>query len=205
MAKIKLTKGELKRQRDSLKQFQHYLPTLQLKKQQLQMKILEARRLKAEREGVLRSKAEGIGEWLGLLAVPGVDLKALVTPEKVLVDIVNIAGANVPVYSNTHFKPAEYDLYSTPFWIDSGIEEIRVLVTCLTEVFVIQQQINVLERELRITTQRVNLFEKIKIPECQENIRVIRIYLGDQQANAVGVGKVVKKKIEIKSLEEAIV
>ena len=51
MAKIKLTKGELKRQRDSLKQFQHYLPTLQLKKQQLQMKILEARRLKAEREG----------------------------------------------------------------------------------------------------------------------------------------------------------
>ncbi|HOY09894.1 MAG TPA: V-type ATP synthase subunit D, partial [Candidatus Omnitrophota bacterium] len=38
MGKIKLTKGELKRQRDGLKQFQHYLPTLQLKKQQLQMK-----------------------------------------------------------------------------------------------------------------------------------------------------------------------
>ena len=204
MAKIKLTKGELKRQRDSLKQFQHYLPTLQLKKQQLQMKILEARRFKAEREAVLRSKAEEIGEWLGLLAVPVIDLKALVVPEKVLVDTINIAGANVPVYSNIHFKPAEYDLYSTPFWLDSGLEELRVLVTCLAEIFVIQQQINVLEHELRITTQRVNLFEKIKIPECQDNIRVIRIYLGDQQANAVGVGKVVKKKIETKSLEAVI-
>ena len=67
------------------------------------------------------------------------------------------------------------------------------------------QQIEFLEQELRITTQRVNLFEKIKIPECQDNIRVIRIYLGDQQANAVGVGKVAKKKIEEKAFEEVLV
>ena len=204
MAKIKLTKGELKRQRDSLKQFQHYLPTLLLKKQQLQMKILEARKLKAERGEVLKSKADEISEWAGLLGEPGIDLKNFVTPEKVLVEIVNIAGANVPVYSNIHFKPAEYDLYSTPFWLDRGIEELRILVTNLAEIFVVNQQIAILEHELRITTQRVNLFEKIKIPECQENIRVIRIYLGDQQTNAVGVGKVVKKKIETKSLEAAI-
>ena len=36
---IKLTKNELKSQRDSLKRFQRYLPTLLLKKQQLQMEI----------------------------------------------------------------------------------------------------------------------------------------------------------------------
>jgi V/A-type H+-transporting ATPase subunit D len=53
MSKIKLTKGELKRQRDSLKQFQRYLPTLQLKKQQLQMKILEFRRILAEKQSGL--------------------------------------------------------------------------------------------------------------------------------------------------------
>ena len=39
MAKIKLTKNELKTQRDALARFNRYLPTLQLKKQQLQMKI----------------------------------------------------------------------------------------------------------------------------------------------------------------------
>ena len=37
MAKIKLTKNELKAQRDALKRFQRYLPTLQLKKQQLML------------------------------------------------------------------------------------------------------------------------------------------------------------------------
>ena len=48
MAKIKLTKGELKRQRDGLKQFQRYLPTLQLKKQQLQLEILQQNLVKKE-------------------------------------------------------------------------------------------------------------------------------------------------------------
>ena len=74
--KVKLTKGELKRQRDSLKQYRHYLPTLLLKKQQLQMKILEARRLLAERTSVLNVKLEQIDPWVGLLADPSVDIRA---------------------------------------------------------------------------------------------------------------------------------
>ena len=45
MAKIKLTKNELKKKKDALKMYRRYLPTLQLKKQQLQMEIrgVEAR------------------------------------------------------------------------------------------------------------------------------------------------------------------
>ena len=39
MAKIKLTKSELKAQTDALKRFQRFLPMLQLKKQQLQGEI----------------------------------------------------------------------------------------------------------------------------------------------------------------------
>ena len=38
---IKLTKNELKVQKDRLKQYQRYLPTLQLKKQQLQSVIMK--------------------------------------------------------------------------------------------------------------------------------------------------------------------
>ena len=36
---VKLTKNEQKKQKDALKQFNRYLPTLQLKKQQLQTVI----------------------------------------------------------------------------------------------------------------------------------------------------------------------
>ena len=205
MAKIKLTKGELKKQRDSLKQFRRYLPTLQLKKQQLQMKILEARTTLNQKLSVFYKKEEFIGEWVNLLGDSQVDLKEWITPRQILVDTINIAGANVPVFNNIHFDQAQYDLYSTPFWIDTGISELRLLVTYLAEINVIKKQIETLEYELRITTQRVNLFEKVKIPECLNNVRVIRIYLGDQQANAVGVSKVAKKKIVEKNLEEVLV
>ena len=205
MAKIKLTKGELKKQRDSLKQFRRYLPTLQLKKQQLQMKILEARTTLNQKLSVFYKKEELIGEWVNLLGDSQVDLREWITPRQILVDTINIAGANVPVFNNIHFDQAQYDLYSTPFWIDTGIQELRLLVTYLAEINVIKKQIETLEYELRITTQRVNLFEKVKIPECLNNVRVIRIYLGDQQANAVGVSKVAKKKIMEKNLEEVFI
>ena len=51
-----------------------------------------------------------------------------------------------------------------------------------------------LGEELRTTTQRVNLFEKVKIPEAKENIRVIRIFMGDQQTAAVARSKIAKGK-----------
>ena len=39
MASVKLTKNELKAQKDLLKMYQRYLPTLTLKKQQLQQQL----------------------------------------------------------------------------------------------------------------------------------------------------------------------
>lgn len=204
MSKIKLTKGELKKQRDSLKQFQRYLPTLQLKKQQLQMKILEVRKALQERLNIFDEKNDNIQKWVGLLADSQIDLKPWLTPTKIELGNINIAGANVPVFENVHYQEAKYDLYLTPLWVDKGLEELRLLVTLIVEIAVIKKQIDILEKELRVTTQRVNLFEKVKIPESLENIRVIRIYLGDQQANAVGISKVAKKKVEVRNLEEMV-
>jgi len=233
MAKIKLTKGELKKQRDSLKQFRRYLPTLQLKKQQLQTKILEARKELENRLSVVYEKENNIAKWVGLLGdseiesstttinaetaaiaseqildagqIARIDLRQWITPVKVLTGTTNIAGANVPTFEDVQFKNADYDFYSTPFWIDRGIEELRMLIIAMVEADIVKRQIQLLEKELRTTTQRVNLFEKIKIPECQESIRKISIYLGDQQANAVGIGKVAKKKVEQASQQAALV
>lgn len=199
MAKIKFTKGELKKQRDSLAQFRHYLPTLQLKKQQLQMKILEARKILTGKESALKDKESDIKKWVGLLADPQqtVDLKQWVDPEEVVMETVNIAGVNVPFLKEIRFTAPDYDFYTTPFWTDRGILEMRGLISLLVEVAITKKRIARLEHELRVTTQRVNLFEKIKIPECLDNIRRIRIYLGDQQANAVGISKAAKKKLEL--------
>ena len=70
MAKIKHTKNELKAQRDALKRFQRYLPTLLLKKQQLQLEVrgLEAK-VEAKR-GEEKAAREQLAAWVKLFAEP---------------------------------------------------------------------------------------------------------------------------------------
>ncbi len=203
MPKVKLSKHELKRQRDSLTQFLHYLPTLQLKKQQLQIKIFQIRTDLEKRQDAFQEVDRDLLTWVGLLADPGVDIKKWIRPQAVQLETQNIAGADIPVFRAISFAPLDYDFYAMPFWVDEAIKRIRTFCSLFVEIRVIEKQIAILHKELMITTQRVNLFEKVKIPECVENIRVIRIYLGDQQANAVGVSKVAKRKIEAAVLAEA--
>jgi len=202
MTKIKLTKGELKRQRDALRQFEHYLPFLQLKKQQLQLEIQRVhRRLKSKLRDIDNLESE-ISEWAGLLNEDSDYIVRWVKEGKVVTTTTNIAGINIPVFERVDFEEPEYDLFLTPLWIDFAIDKMRKLVVFLQEEKVMKEQVRILEHELRITTQRVNLFEKIKIPESKENIRLIRIYLGDQQTNAVGRSKIAKKKIS--KIEEMV-
>jgi len=204
MAKIRLTKGELKKQRDALKQFQRYLPTLQLKKQQLQLEILQQNLILEERKQSLVKKRQAIDHWVGLLNQPEIDLKPFLLVSKINTHFKNIAGVDIPVFDALEFETSEYDLFSTPLWIDAAIEVLRETIILKKEILIRQEGISVLRHELRITTQRVNLFEKVKIPQAEENIRLIKIYIGDQMANAVGRCKIAKRKIEELVLEEAI-
>jgi V/A-type H+-transporting ATPase subunit D len=202
--KIKLTQGELKKQRDALRQYERYLPTLHLKKQQLQLEILHQQSALTRRKNFLSEKKKSAESWLGLL-VEAPEVRKWLIPEKILTGRKNIAGVDVPVFERVDFTPAEYDLFLVPLWVDAGLEALREMVALLEEIRVIEQGISVLKHELRITTQRVNLFEKIKIPEAKEAIRKIKIYLGDQMTNAVGRSKIAKNKIEEADIEEAAV
>ncbi len=97
-----------------------------------------------------------------------------------------------------------YDLFIMPLWLDLAIQALREMIILNKEILILQEGVFILRHELRITTQRVNLFEKVKIPLAEENIRLIKIYIGDQMANAVGRCKIAKRKIEELILEEAI-
>ena len=201
MSKIRFTKGELKRQRDALVQFEHYLPFLQLKKQQLQLEVQRIYREISLKLQQIDSLKDEINKWAGLLNEGTEEVAKWVRKGKVVKTGINIAGVDLPVFERVEFEDSEYDLFLTPLWIDIAITKIRDLVMFLEEEKVMKEQIRILKHELRITTQRINLFEKIKIPESKENVRLIRIYLGDQQTNAVGRSKMAKSKIEAMVLE----
>ncbi|MFH1189153.1 MAG: V-type ATP synthase subunit D [Candidatus Omnitrophota bacterium] len=203
MPKIKLTKGELKKQRDSLRQYYRYLPTLQLKKRQLQAEILHQNMRIAEKSAAELSGIRDASVWVGLLTDKSVDVRDFLKNYSVKASSRNIAGIDLPVFEAAVFAPAEYDLFMTPLWLDAAIDALRAIIALREEIALLEKGKAILARELRITTQRVNLFEKVKIPEAEEAIRSIKIFIGDQMTNAVGRSKIAKRKIEAAALEGA--
>ncbi len=197
---VKLTKNEQKKQKDALKQFQRYLPTLQLKQQQLQAVIRESEQEIARmKEEQARAKASLSG-WIAVYGENASfpqekSIGNLVKVDRIEKDRGNIAGVEVPVFRELLFKPIEYDLRYYPLWVDKAIVALRDIAKYDALVRTLEERIELLTAELRTTTQRVNLFEKVKIPEAKENIRVIGIYLQDQQTAAVVRGKISKKKL----------
>lgn len=194
MANIKLTKNEQKKQKDALKRFQRYLPTLILKKQQLQLVIRGLEQNVKEKQEERKVLEKEIFSWVDVFGEK-VEFDKLVRIKYLETEEGNIAGVDIPVFKGIEFEQIEYDLFKQPLWVDAAVEKVSRMLACDEELKIIAKQLELLDAELRVTSQRVNLFEKVKIPETKTNIRVIGVYLGDQQTAAVVRGKISKKKL----------
>lgn len=204
MAKIKLTKNEQKAQKDALKMYQRYLPTLTLKKQQLQSEIRtieqKANEVRAQRDAL----EQEFKVWISVFGEEEAFKPGMVTVRNIKKGVGNIAGVTIPVYEGAEFGRGDYDLYETPLWIDLAADRMEKALSLDLEASVLDEQVRLLSQELRTTSQRVNLFEKVKIPEAKANIKKISVYLGDQQVSAVVISKVSKKKIDQRNAAAAL-
>lgn len=199
MSKIKLTKTELKTQRDLLKRFTRFLPTLQLKKQQLQMEVQRVRDEIREVEERAKEIRGRISDWVEIFSsvdFPVQEIDSLVKILDIQTEERNVAGVDVPFFLGIEFQKPEYDFFDTPAWFDAALKQVREMVELHWQEKTMYKRLERLEHELRVTNQRVNLFEKVKIPECRDNIRQIKIYLGDQETAAVARSKIAKRKMQ---------
>jgi V/A-type H+-transporting ATPase subunit D len=199
LAKIKLTKNELKVQKDALKMYRRYLPTLTLKKQQLQSEIrtIEAKAIavRQERENL----EKGFSSWIAVFSEKSAFPDGIITVSNIRKGIGNIAGVTIPTFEGADFSRGDYDLYETPLWVDIAANHMEKAMSLDLEAEVLDEQVRLLEKELLSTSQRVNLFEKVKIPETEENIKKISIYMADQQVNAVVRSKISKRKVALRN------
>jgi V/A-type H+-transporting ATPase subunit D len=124
-----------------------------------------------------------------------VPLDVWTKPSDVLVDKKNVAGVPVPVFRDVAFPEARYSLFGTPSWVDRALADLRERSRRQAMLDVLAEQERLLRAELTRIIQRVNLFEKIMIPDAREAIRRIRIKLGDEMTDAVGRSKIAKKKL----------
>jgi V/A-type H+-transporting ATPase subunit D len=196
MSAIKLTKNELRGQQRLLLQLSHYLPTLQLKKALLQYEVNNTQiELNALSEEFLRARSSVDAFSPFLLEKVTFDIMQLIEVQHVRKSYENIAGIEIPAFEAVDFKEPHYFLFDTPVWTESAVNLVRTLVIAREKMNVVKEKMRALRAELSEVSIRVNLFEKILIPRSIENIRKIRIFLGDMQLTAIAQAKVAKAKI----------
>ena len=193
MSRVSASKHELKRQRDALARYERYLPTLRLKQRQLQAELRRAEVAvseAAEEEARLR---RDLSAWIELWAEP-LELDATLQLSEVRRGETSVAGVTLPTLEGVRWTRRPPSPTGTPPWVDDAVTTFERLAEVRLRRAVLAQQRSRLADELRFTRQRVNLFEKVKIPEAQEALRFIRIALGDQQTAAVVRAKIAKAK-----------
>ncbi len=203
MAKIRLTKNELKKQKDDLKRFTRYLPTLELKKKQLLAEIRQIQNVVDELQVKVKQVDEQVNAWADVFA-EDVDLNEMFQVVEIKTGMGNIAGIDIPLFEDVVFEDSEYDYLTTPLWVDAALKVVKDQIKHRAELKVAEEQQQIIRDELRVTIQRIKLFEEVKIPEARESIRKIGIFLGDQMTAEVVRGKISKGKIEAKKRAQEV-
>ena len=185
--------------------FKRYLPTLKLKQQQIQASIVQIREMFRKIQEAEETAAKTISAYKGLFnSVAALNYSKLAQPDKVNTSTHSIAGVHVPKFENIIFPKGDYSLFGTAPWVDKALADLRKLNQLRTELDVFQECLDLLQAELKKVMQRVNLFEKVMIPNTLEKIRRIRIALGDQMTAGVARAKIAKAKLEQKEHEASM-
>lgn len=192
---MKLTKTQLREEQNKLAQLEKYVPTLQLKKAMLQQEIIETVMAKQKIEVDYQNVEELFKQASILLSDDRAVLLKTLSVEKIETHIENIAGVEVPVFDSISFSKLNYNLFDTPAWFDLIVEKLKDKASLNAQMIVLDERKKLLEKEFREVSIRLNLFEKVLIPRSRDNIKKIKIYLGDQQLSAVCQSKMAKKKI----------
>lgn len=206
MADVKLTKNELRAQQVRLAQLSKYLPTLKLKKALLQLEVANARLEEEEKRAQYELLSQRVKEYDPLFKEHlTIDVPSAAKILKVEKRYENVAGVEIPYFEKIIFQEVSYTLFDTPAWVDGAIAGLRASAEAGAKVAIAEEKRKALEDELRQVSIRVNLFEKVLIPRATENIKKIKIFLGDQQLNAVGRAKVAKSKIIARKKKEELI
>lgn len=194
MARLALNKSSLTHQNQQLKAFKQFLPALDLKRRQLLAEQGKARQALVEVERKQQELAPLIQQELPMLANLRVDLTGLVTLTGVDLVEENVMGTRLPRLKGVQVKVHDYGLLAKPHWVDRVVESLKIALELRIGVQVAQQRLTLLGQAVRTITQRVNLFDKVLIPQTQTNIKKIQIYLSDAERAGVVQAKLAKAK-----------
>jgi len=119
--------------------------------------------------------------------------------EKIEVSKKKVVGVKVPQIKTIEFEIADVSWWNRPAWIPGGIEVLKEAISLKLKIDMLQQQIDILDLARKKTTQKVNLYEKVQIPEYEDAIIKIKRFLEDKENISKAAQKIVKKRKDKKA------
>jgi V/A-type H+/Na+-transporting ATPase subunit D len=194
--KIQYNKTAIQQYQRQLSIREKALPTLKNKETALRVEVKKIAdlmvQLKEKLNELYRQSAEMEKFWVEFPDVLGI--------EKINIRIRNIAGVKIPILQDIEFKVSDYSLFHQPAWIPAGIEQLKGILRLKIEITTLQKQFDVLNYARKKTTQKVNLYEKVQIPEFQNAIRKIKRFLEDKENLEKSAQKIVKERNQAKEV-----
>jgi V/A-type H+-transporting ATPase subunit D len=125
-------------------------------------------------------------------------------PDILLMDQIDIykkkvIGVNIPEIKTIVFKIADVSWWNMPAWVPGGIALLKEVIRLKLKADILQQQVDILDLARKKTTQKVNLYEKVQIPEYEEAIMKIKRFLEDKENISKAAQKIVKKRKDSKA------
>lgn len=194
---LTLSKSSLKHEQDQLKLFRRYLPSLDLKRQQLVALSKASRQELMALEAAMKDLLSSLEDFLPLLGSDAGDIEKLsgvVRIRAVRVEEENVLGVRMPVARQVEYETAPYSMLITPLWIDFLVDCLQRMATLRVKLGVQRARVERVDAAVRRITQRVNLFDKVLIPDAKKNIQKITVFLADQERAAVVRSKISKLK-----------
>ncbi|WP_421980824.1 V-type ATP synthase subunit D [Roseibium sp.] len=202
MARLALNKSSLARESTQLAEYRRFLPSLELKRLQIMAERAKAKETLARLERDYEQRFTDLAASLPMIANKHVPLEGLVTLKHVVRSEQNLSGTILPVLDDIDVETKPYSLLARPHWIDPYVEGMHDLLRLNLERDVARERIAKLVEAEAVISRRVNLFEKVLIPQAERNIKKIRMALADAERDAVVRAKISKRKTAARSAEE---
>src|SRR6266436_471234 len=164
MPTILLSKSALQQQRAKLQLFERFLPSLELKRQQLTAEYKKAGQALADAEQSKDNVSRSQKAVLPILGSTSMKLAGLVRIRRLEITEEDVLGLRLPSLGAIEFEEAHYSLLATPFWVDDLVLCLKEAVTQRIRLQVYRERIARMQGAVRRVSQRVNLFEKVLIP-----------------------------------------
>jgi V/A-type H+-transporting ATPase subunit D len=196
--KFQYNKTSLQEMNKQLSMRVRALPTIKNKEAALRLEVKKAKDQAEELDANLKRK---MGEYASLSKLWVEFDPQILKIKNVEHSVKKIAGVRTPVLEKVNYEIQKFSLFNMPDWFYDGMTVLKEISNLSIERDFFSRKMELLDYARKKTTQKVNLYEKVQIPEYQDAIRRIKRFLEDEENLNKSSQKIVKQRQQ--ELEEA--